>query len=179
MAAWVNSRPHRLILIKRKQTRQCFSAKKLFSAFCKLCYFTYQLSCCYRSAAFHSLDGVDEFLRVDWRRVDHLLDVLAVAVRVRRRHVHEHLELREPLADAHHAPHAQQVHLDGQPDGRAAAQRSAIISVGTISDYNRRLVETSFNQAPDCALLTIDQRQKKNVEVNDVDGGNRIKNGFP
>ena len=35
------------------------------------------------------------------------------------------------------------------------------VSGGTIIDYNRRLIETSCNQALDCALLTIDQKKKK------------------
>ena len=41
-------------------------------------------------------------------------------------------------------------------------KRSAT-SVGTIIDYNRRLIETAFNQALDCALLTMRFTQKSAI----------------
>ena len=61
------------------------------------------------------LHRINELLRLNRRWVDHLLDVLSLAVGICGRHVNKHFQLLEAFAQLHHLANSQEVHVHGKP----------------------------------------------------------------
>ena len=69
-----------------------------------------------RSNPVHLLHCIDEFLRLNWRWINHLFDERPLTVGVGSRHMHEHFQPLESLAQFYHPPNCQQVHVHSKPE---------------------------------------------------------------
>jgi len=63
----------------------------------------------------HLLHCVDEFLRLNWWRINHFFNERPLTVGISSRYMHKHLQLLESLAQFHHPSNSQQVHVHGKP----------------------------------------------------------------